>query len=676
AIRGRIVDGSGAPVPNASIVALRYDRHVHLPTEPPRAAAVSDADGRFRIDPAALEDPTPLLFARTGDLAGVRIVQDSDASSDPFELRVEPSKAMELRVVDTDGQPVEGATASAFPFVESMISPVDSAGDICDAVDALAYVHLFGARTDAAGRARIEGLPTSVAADAFGVLGVTHPAFVRHSDIVRWDRDESVVELRVRLSPARSFPLAGRVVDARGRGVSGALLTVAAEEPEAVADGTGAFTFDGLSPHAFPISVRCAAQGFEGDVRRITFADVGDPSFRLEFALRPLAVRHGRVVDESGQPVAGAEILSASTASTQQTVTGDDGTFCVEAGDGRALSIVAAVPSEADSPLAGVSRAVDVSPGASSFDVTLETPRARVPRVVFELVEATTGAPVDIERVALCSERGTVWTRVEVGGHRVVAEDVPAGLWSVFASVTAAESEGLLRLGHMSFEVSSEPGGPLRVPVFAPGYIELDVSDLRARGTDGVSVFACSHGTQLAPLWFYAGEANCETAQRSAFPESGPLVLGPLVHGTYTITSEGRSVLEDGSGIDPIRVDVVGGETVRARLVAGPSGVVRLDAPKSALRGRHDLEARRLPGGEWFVAARFGRRANEERSNEQSMPVGEYEWRYSQLMQDEHGDLRAVSPEAHGRFIVREGRTTRVRLGPADQVRPPKSSAE
>lgn len=126
--------------------------------------------------------------------------------------------------------------------------------------------------------------------------------------------------------------------DGKGGPVAGATVRLRNnDEREATTDGEGRVRFAGVAGGTAVVAVR--ASGF-GEVRRLTIIpEVADHNLAISIALRPGAPVAGRVIDDSGQPVAkarvsiraAAELLAAGSARSDQALTDESGRFALPA---------------------------------------------------------------------------------------------------------------------------------------------------------------------------------------------------------------------------------------------------------------------------------------------------------------------------------------------------------
>ncbi|ACY15813.1 carboxypeptidase-like regulatory domain-containing protein [Haliangium ochraceum] len=276
-VSGRVVDGQGEPVAGALVRhhTELLDRRFTSASTAPEGEAGSDRAGAFtlRVPPGAVslhasaEGHTPSYtrirwVAPGAELSGVEIVMDAGASVTGL-------------VVGPDDAAVAGAAITAQP--------------------GSALADALRTTSDADGGFRFTAVPPGqvrIEASAPG-RGSSMPATVTVSDTPGL-RGERVV-----LVLSAPVVAAGRVLDAEGRGVSGARVrALAAQRPEPIAeelsDSNGRFRFRAL-PRG-PLSFAAAATGFaSGQV-----SEVALPAEHIEIPLARSGAVRGVVRGDGG----------------------------------------------------------------------------------------------------------------------------------------------------------------------------------------------------------------------------------------------------------------------------------------------------------------------------------------------------------------------------------------
>lgn len=295
--------GSGAPIPNLPlrVCSVRGD----VDPESALAGAVTAADGTCTVRSLP---PGPVCVESIGGLTASVAVRAQEVTN--LKLTVDPEQAPPItvrgRVVHSDGRPAAGATIVVLPQGRRNAQPIGNA-------DSRGWfeVHLAG-RFLLVG-ARLAGHAPSASRGADG---------------------RSEIEL---VLPGPGATVAGLVVDAVGRPVPDATITIGdprtgtqwvtqggwlEEAPPAQrhrTDVNGRFTVSDLPTQEIGISITANSFApFLGFVH----PRAGE-SLRLRCELSPGRALMGRLVDESGAPVAGAR----ATLGDSYRVTDQQGRF-------------------------------------------------------------------------------------------------------------------------------------------------------------------------------------------------------------------------------------------------------------------------------------------------------------------------------------------------------------
>ncbi len=233
---------------------------------PVLAQALTSEDGTFQLD--ALPEGAVTLWA-FGD-HDAAMAPDVRAGEDGVELRLEASRIFPGRVIDESGAGLAGARVTLFHQAHS---------------------RFFEATTDTEGRFTFGPLPKgdySAVAFAPDLL----PEYRRNLD------DAFTV---ITLHPSRGF--SGRVLS-EGSLVAGAEVHLVHSSKVTTTDQEGRFSFEHLSPGDY--EVRAEHLGRHG-FANVTLTEEGravEPTIHLG----TLVVVEGVVRDESGRPIAGAEV--------------------------------------------------------------------------------------------------------------------------------------------------------------------------------------------------------------------------------------------------------------------------------------------------------------------------------------------------------------------------------
>jgi len=288
-LTGRVLKG-GQPVANAMLLFGSGDGNGAM-TDIRQSR--SDAEGRYQVglDNAGTYG---VVVTSSGGMFGGR------QSAVPIQVPDEPNPVVDIavkaagvsgRVTNTEGRPVSGAIVSVVPNGTQGGNAGHGPGGMQD-------------QTESDGTFRIEGLDPgtyglSVAAAGYRNADAQTVTIVNESDVPAVD---------VRLEPGRT--VRGRVLDANGNGIAGAMVLTAAsgaapsgrDSMPSTTDVNGTFVI--TAPADGPIDLTAVATGFP-PARAVSV----QPQDGVDIVLR--APRGGRVrvtvVDPNG-PVAGARV--------------------------------------------------------------------------------------------------------------------------------------------------------------------------------------------------------------------------------------------------------------------------------------------------------------------------------------------------------------------------------
>jgi protocatechuate 3,4-dioxygenase beta subunit len=275
ALEGRVLDARQRPVPHARVTVTAAKGTLERTTR-------TASDGSFAF--AALPDSVILTAAAADDEepdARLAITVPEGGRQEVTVVLPEPREALPVAVVDETGWPVAAAQVSA-----SSIAP-----------DSWLRTTAFTDEHGDASLARARGLALRVE-----VRAPSHAPRVVMSD----GTEEA---LRVELVAAEHAT--GEVVAERGRdAIGGAVVTLYTDlgARRTRTDAEGAFSLADLAPGSARLDVR--APGFAPQARVVTIPDSGG---RRPFAIPRLELVaegtvEGDVVDEHGDPVAGARV--------------------------------------------------------------------------------------------------------------------------------------------------------------------------------------------------------------------------------------------------------------------------------------------------------------------------------------------------------------------------------
>jgi protocatechuate 3,4-dioxygenase beta subunit len=431
-VAGRVLDAdTGKPLPGARIFGATAD-------------AATDAEGRFRVELPPRSRGISLRASADG-YVDADWFPESDAPA-TFSLKRARGLAG-IVMMDAGGRPVAGARVRALPAPAGSVLTDPPSGET---------------RTDADGRFQIPGLP----------VGWTYALLVDGGDFAPARRITDVPERSgepLLITVTRGATASGRVLGPEGRPVPGANVLLQPGRPEdedwslpqdskpfeVLSGPEGRFLLSHLAAGRYGLQVirdgfapaRIAGLEIPADSRTVDLGDV-----RMEAS----AAIEGRVLDERGRPLSGAQVgLALPTAihgigRPSRVETGPDGSFQLHdlvRGERYDLWVQADgfVPRQAP----GVE-----APPSEPLRIELRRGRTLAVRVV-----DPDGRPVPRARLSRMERMTT-----SVSG-------VSSGSWSM-SGVGQTDDEGTLRIGGL------EPG-VLDLQVEADGFQPLLARGLR-----------------------------------------------------------------------------------------------------------------------------------------------------------------------------------------------------
>jgi len=312
ALEGGVVDTSGRPVEGAE-VRLTEASDPEIPgfsEESDETKGLSGADGFFRIEDLRAGSTVDVSVERSGyapgSAQGVQIPAEQ-----PLRIVLQAAGSISGRVVDPDGKPIAGAMVRVEIQAQAM------------GLTAFRSMPPFD-RSDAEGGFRISNVtpgPLGVIAQAPG----WQEGSVANLEL-RAGEDKRGVEIV--LSPAAV--LEGRVLSPSGQALTGAQVHVPPGENRGggfhmtSSDGDGHYVLDSLPPGPRTIE---ASHPEHGMARRQVELRVGENS--LDIPLEGGSEVSGRVVDDAGTGVAGAQVWLGSPGGSPplSTLSQGDGSF-------------------------------------------------------------------------------------------------------------------------------------------------------------------------------------------------------------------------------------------------------------------------------------------------------------------------------------------------------------
>ncbi len=276
---------------------------VELAASTPALGATSGPDGSFELDPAGRTGRVRAADARYETvLAGVL-----ERGTRELQVVVAPRCALGGRVLDAQGQPLEGARVRVWPS-PSVRTRFAQSLDQAESVE-------FHATSNALGGFRIESLPLfdgmRIECELSGFEGWS----ARLVDVLSGDMTITLARVG-----AEERALRGRVVDAQGHAVAGALVALGLDTTSSDEQGLFALRLDDPRSASFnwkekPALLRAAKAGFLPAELSAELA-LGQPHWPdfvvLKLGGAPLSIA-GRVLESDGKPCAGALVWVSNT---------------------------------------------------------------------------------------------------------------------------------------------------------------------------------------------------------------------------------------------------------------------------------------------------------------------------------------------------------------------------
>ncbi len=500
-LEGQVVTADMAPVGGAEVT---------LSTNP-RRTIKTEADGSFAFD-GLLQRPYQLLATHADQFAGPVGVTVT-AQTEPVVLVLQPGTAVDVLVVSADDRaPVGGATVELRSWVTRR------------------------ATTDAAGRARIAGVPVDyydVVAWAPG-YGRAHSWFFMPEGATA---HTETIELRA------GAAVGGVVVDAAGAPVADARVlykstnawSVSADERyDAVVTGAdGRFRVPALPAGTYWFNAHHAELA-PGSSRPVTLDGVNERT-DVEVRMAPGGVIAGHVVDASGKPVPSAAVRVAGTGRnrwSRQVFADDGGAFELRALPRREL-VLGALHDDAASPQV----TVNLTDTAEMRDLTVTlSVTGRIAGVVVD----SAGEPVEGAQVWAVPQRpGDNWWAVRGlqreltdAGGRFELRGLDDGRYVLRANPPAVVAKGF---AWMRNETTAAVGDTdVRIELEATGGIEGVVAFEDGTAPEAFTV-------RIGPDWM---------PPRPFANDDGAFSIADLPPGVYPL-------LVRGVGFEPVQRDKV-----------------------------------------------------------------------------------------------------------------------
>lgn len=494
-VAGRVVDGNRAPVPYAGVRTL-----ISASGQPWRMRprqSFTDEQGEFEIAGLPRDTVKVLAAADSATSATVELDLSEVTEKRGVELMVDQNGRIAGVVVDSNGEPVDGAQVSARPDFQR--------GRGRAAMRAMfSEMRLRGRSqvlSDAGGRFEFTGLPASdyaVSATPPGVSGGRRGRFGRRGDGVAAKVGDT--EVRIELSALAS--ISGKVAFADGSNPE--LFTVSTggfrSPAKPFSSKDGKFSVGDLQPGSYNVVIRGA--GFDDKHLQSVEVSAGeDVDVGTVTVVKGRSVS-GRVVDASGAPVENATVhvgrrlrgsgtdLSSNSGgpfalNTKTSTTDEKGYYSIQGLPAGALAIVA------EHPVEGRSSAMELP--VNSIDIT-DLNLAVVPPGAIAGTVTAAGQPVAAARVTAQSQTiASISYRVEAGPDGAYRfERLAPDSYLVTASVGGFRGGGS---GRYSQATAVQSGQTVQIDLrIDAGSVDVVVTLVPAEGSAGFTFVRAAQG--------------------------------------------------------------------------------------------------------------------------------------------------------------------------------------
>ncbi len=504
ALSGRVFEHDGRPLDSAAELIVWDPSRIgsSVSMYQGRVLGSTEDDGRIALDERLAPNPRGVLMltaiAENG-IGWTRLgVAPEQEDLPPVEITLQPSGRVAARIVDTQGEPIAGASVTTVPhFLPIGLAPMWPEKWARSATPPLPSIAaLFRRSTDSEGRVVFPTLPLPtgqsvrdanrhqghernyiVAAHAKGYL--RNEATVRPSE--DGPSDDETAEVEIVLDVRREVALCGRVTTPDGTPVSGVEVRGNGVDISCVSDDEGRYE---LESHAHHRAAHLLAEGPNHPrvFVRIPIPDTGD-TVEHDIVVERRDPVTGRVVDEDGQPLEGVQVMlgihKGVHYESEPEQTGPDGRFsfpnAVASHDD--LWVTPPAPRTRWAPF--TERTVTQRDGLT---ITLRRVSGDLADLRVEVVDGATGAPAPPGEVELWPLRGS---------ERDFSQPSPRPQIAVGEITAPALREGRYRLvvratdgrrGEREIEVDADNDKPIRLELWEPASVvcTLDTSHLSA----------------------------------------------------------------------------------------------------------------------------------------------------------------------------------------------------
>lgn len=480
---GRVVDLEDRPLPDVEVrlsPADRPGRSRPPEGEPDRTVAVTDAEGRFRVDElpgreldleARKKGFSPRVVRRLEVPRGT----GREGVADLGTLVLRPGAAVRGRVIDAAGRAVAGAAIWVAP---------EEGGPPPPAFQISRGKPVTG--TDLSGRFEVADLETGRRIHlAAGLTGYVTAA-MRGIEVPAREPVTLILEPAARVAgevaTERGEPVSGATVTLGGRslpaGTAGIPFRPAEHSRRAVTDAAGRFLLEDVA--SGEAELQATADGFQPSVPVPVAIAPGRAVDGVRLVLVPGAVLEGTVTGRDGGPRAGARV----TAGPVSSLSDDDGLYRVTG--------IPPGPREVEVRHPDANRLVrrlEIEPGTNVADFVLEGGNRVAGRVVDEEGRAVESARVEIRLQEPWDPHAYTAVSDADGGFAFPA--VAAGSYDLRAGregYAEVETEAAVRVAARpveGLEVVLRRGGRITGRLLGLGFEELAAAEVAAEAEHG-----------------------------------------------------------------------------------------------------------------------------------------------------------------------------------------------
>ncbi len=548
-VLGRVVSPAGEPVGGAAILLANesFEFGLFMPATA-REFGRSDAAGTFVLTQVPPTESFPItLFAVVPEGLGWTLlpVVAGRKEISGVEVVLRPTAALLVHVQDAEGRAVPHAVCRAEPHFRPL------GGRVFDKPDHSMWfgtrsdvTSLFMATTDAAGNARLDHLPLGEESRTYDVVVWCQGFGGGFKDGVSLDSEEET-SVTVTLEAPRVRAVSGVVTTPSGAPLEGA--SISSSGGNTTTDVHGRYRIEIQDPgFTGDFWIWAEAPGSGMSQRTVAVPAAGDVE-GVDFVLEKAQPIEGRVVDQAGEPIAGAnlQLWRFSPLTRMNTVTTEaDGRFAFSNATAGDWSLIVNSPPPFDEWV--FDPRADVRGGDRSVLVVLKhLPPGRA-RLVADVVDAETGEALDpveamvygVERPKPGEPHRYATPKFEPG--RVTADRLRPGRWLVWVRVTNQMAAGTeFDVGDRDTEIRA------RNEVGHPGSLTGRVVSDEVESLEDLLVY-WSYQSSSHPIWYFANQPSPGKTQ-----PDGSFRIADLVPGRYRLSVCMRGVVGEGEAEVP-----------------------------------------------------------------------------------------------------------------------------